>query len=230
MDKEQLWLKRRLGYISASELNDLCSKSGKVTKENISYVCRKRFQRKHGFTYPVSGYALDMGKIMEHDAVMWFRENYPELPIIYSQELNEIPFWTVDWAKFGASPDSFTGDESIVVEFKSLVGNSTAEFFDDDYTPYEDKRNFVLSEHGNQIIGQFLSNEKVKEIWLVKYIYQRDEVDEDVDNPLAPWRGLVFKFKREDFELNNMKQRIIYFDKLIDSTENPNLMQISYDK
>lgn len=225
MDKEQHWLKRRLGYISASELNNLCSKSGKVTKENISYIRRKRFQRKHGFTYPVSGYALDMGKIMEHDAVLWFRENYPEVPIIYSQELSEIPFWTVDWAKFGASPDCFTEDQGIVVEIKNLVGNSTAEFFDDDYTPYETKKAFVIEEHGNQICGQFLSNEKVQEIWVVKYIYQRDEVDEDIDSPLAPWRGLVFKFRREDFDLDSTKQRIIKFDNFIDTDQDPNLFK-----
>ena len=225
MDKEQQWLKRRLGYISASELNNLCSKSGKVTKENISYIRRKRFQRKHGFTYPVSGYALDMGKIMEHDAVLWFRENYPEVPIIYSQELSEIPFWTVDWAKFGASPDCFTEDQSIVVEIKNLVGNNTAEFFDDTYTPYETKKAFVIEEHGNQICGQFLSNEKVQEIWVVKYIYQRDEVDEDIDSPLAPWRGLVFKFRREDFDLDSTKQRIIKFDNFIDTDQDPNLFK-----
>ena len=225
MDKEQIWLRKRSGYISASELNRLCSKSGKITEDNLSYIRRKRFERKHGFIYPQKGCPLDMGKIMEHDAVMWFRENYPDVPIIYSQELEEIPFWTVDWAKFGASPDSFTEDESIVIEFKSLVGNSTAEFFDDDYTPYEDKRDFVLSEHGNQIIGQFLSNDKVKEIWLAKYIYQRDEVDEDVDSPLAPWRGLVFKFKREDMILESTKQRIILFDQLIDSKQNPQLFK-----
>lgn len=226
MDKERIWLQKRLGYISASELNDIVSKSGKITKENATYIRRKRFQRKHGFSYPVNGYALDMGKIMEHDAVVWFRENYPEVPILYSQELSEIPFWTVDWAKFGASPDSFTEDERIVVEFKSLVGNSTAEFFDDDYTPYEDKRDFVLSEHGNQIAGQFLSNEKVEEIWLVKYIYQRDEVDEDTDSPLAPWRGLVFKFKRTDFDLSPLKSRIILFDNFIDSANNPNQLNL----
>lgn len=225
MDKEQHWLKRRLGYISASELNNLCSKSGKVTKENICYIRRKRFQRKHGFTYPVSGYALDMGKIMEHDAVLWFRENYPEVPIIYSQELSEIPFWTVDWAKFGASPDCFTEDQSIVVEIKNLVGNNTAEFFDDAYTPYETKKAFVIEEHGNQICGQFLSNEKVQEIWVVKYIYQRDEVDEDIDSPLAPWRGLVFKFRREDFDLDSTKQRIIKFDNFIDTDQDPNLFK-----
>lgn len=225
MDKEQQWLKRRLGYISASELKNLCSKSGKVTKENISYIRRKRFQRKHGFTYPVSGYALDMGKIMEHDAVLWFRENYPEVPITYSQELSEIPFWTADWAKFGASPDCFTEDQSIVVEIKNLVGNSTAEFFDDTYTPYETKKAFVIEEHGDQICGQFLSNDKVREVWVVKYIYQRDEVDEDTDSPLAPWRGLVFKFRREDFELESTKQRIIKFDNFIDTDQDPNLFK-----
>ena len=225
MDKERIWKAKRLGCISASELGQLFSLSGKVTEDNLNYVRKKRFHRKHKFVLPVNGRALDIGKEMEHDAVEWLRENYPSLNIIYSQELEEIPFWTVDWAKFGASPDCFTDDESIVFEIKSCVGNDTVYFFDDEYTSEEDKRKQVWKEHGNQIVGQFLSNEKVKEIWLVKYIYQRDDVMEDVDSPLDPWRGKVFKFKREDFDLETMKDRIISFDKFIDSKDSPSMLK-----
>jgi hypothetical protein len=98
-------------------------------------------------------------------------------------------------------------------------------FFGDDYTTYEEKRAEVFKEHGNQIAGQFLSNDKVEEIWLVKYIYQRDDVMEDVDSPVEPWRGIVFKFKREDFDLEAMKDRIILFDKFIDSKDSPSMLK-----
>ena len=221
MDKERVWKAKRLGCISASELGELFSKSGKVTEGMMGYVSEKRFHRKHKFVLPVTGRALDIGKEMEHDAVEWLRANYPSLDIVYSQELDEIPFWRVDWANYGASPDCYTRDERIVIEIKNCVGNSTVYFFDDDYRSEEDKRNDVWKEHGNQMAGQFLSNPKVEEIWLVKYIYQRDDIMEDLDSPLAPWRGKIFKFKREDFDLEATKDRIILFDKFIDSKENP---------
>lgn len=225
MDKEQVWKSKRLGCISASELNDLFSRSGKVTEANIDYIRKKRFHRKHKFELPINGRALEIGKEMEHDAVEWLRANYTSLDIVYSQELDEIPFWRVEWAKFGASPDCFTSDERIVFEIKNCVGNDTVYFFDDEYTSEEEKRVEVYKEHGNQIAGQFLSNPKVEEIWLVKYIYQRDDIMEDIDSPLEPWRGKVFKFKRDDFELDAMKDRIILFDNFIDSTDSPSVLK-----
>lgn len=225
MDKEQVWKSKRLGCISASELNDLFSRSGKVTETNIDYIRKKRFHRKHKFELPINGRALEIGKEMEHDAVEWLRANYTSLDIVYSQELDEIPFWRVEWAKFGASPDCFTSDERIVFEIKNCVGNDTVYFFDDEYTSEEEKRVEVYKEHGNQIAGQFLSNPKVEEIWLVKYIYQRDDIMEDIDSPLEPWRGKVFKFKRDDFELDAMKDRIILFDNFIDSTDSPSVLK-----
>ena len=159
MDKEQVWKAKRLGCISASELNDLFSRSGKVTEANMDYVRKKRFHRKHKFELPVTGRALEIGREMEHDAVEWVRANYPSLDLVYAQELDEIPFWRVDWANYGASPDCYTSDERIVVEIKNCVGNDTVYFFADECTDEAEKRNEVVKEHGNQIAGQFLSND-----------------------------------------------------------------------
>ena len=225
MDKERVWKSKRLGCISASELNDLFSRSGKVTEANMDYIRKKRFHRKHKFELPINGRALEIGREMEHDAVEWVRANYPSLDLVYAQDLPEIPFWKVDWANFGASPDCFTSDEAIVVEIKNCVGNDTVYFFDDEFTEDSEKREEVFKEHGNQLAGQFLSNDKVQEIWLVKYIYQRDDIMEDLDSPDAPWRGKVFKFKREDFDLDAMRERIILFDKFIDSKESPSKLK-----
>lgn len=216
-NREKEWRTKRLGVITASELDNLMSASGKVTDTNVSYVRRKRFERTRGFCYPVFGRALEIGREMEKYACAWYRENYPLHKIIYAQELPEIPFWGVDWARFGASPDAFSEDKTLVVEFKTLVGNSGIEFFTDERTSYEEKRSYVLKEHGAQIMGQFLSEPSVKEIHLVKYVPQSDDVDEDIDSPLAEWRGIVFIFKREDFDLASLRDRIIWFDKFIDS-------------
>lgn len=225
MDKEMVWKQKRLGVISASELGDIVSASGKIIDTNLDYVRRKRFERKHKFSLPVSARAFDIGHEQEPYAVKWFRANVPDVEIVYSQDCAEIPFWRADWGRFGASPDCFTPDESIVVEIKTVVGNTTAEYYDDDATPYEDKMASVRKEHGMQIAGQFLSNPKVREIWVLKYLHQRDEVDEDTDTPLAPWRGHLFKFKREEFDLEELKNRIVLFDLFIDSGLDPKVLK-----
>lgn len=217
MDKETAWKKERLGRITASELGDIFSASGKIIDGNIDYVRHKRFERLHKFTYPVSAKAFDIGHEQEPYAIRWFRHNHPELPIIYAQECPQIPIWVADFANFSASPDAFTEDESIVIEVKTVVSNGNAEFYADELTSYEDKLASVKKEHGMQLAGQFLANPKVQEIWVLKYIYQRDECDEDVTSPLAEWRGHIFKFKREDFDLVEVANRIKLFDLFIDS-------------
>ena len=223
MDKEQKWLQRRCGCISASMLSDIESKSGKITLGVQSAIRSKRFERKRGYSLPVSSREMEIGKEQEKYAVEWFRENHPEIPIIYAQELPEIPFWEVSWAKYGASPDAFSEDESVVVEFKTLVSNGKIEFFCDEHTPWIAKELAVWEEHSDQILGQFISNKKVETIILVKYIYQDDDIMKDNDSPNAPWRGLVFKFERKDYEasIKEMRQRIILFDAMIDNPINP---------
>lgn len=218
MDSKELrWFKERRGLITASELPSVCSLSGKITDDNISYIRRKRFERNHGFMYSISGRALDIGKEQEAYAVKWWRRNKREYPIQYAQECSEIPFWRASWAKFGASPDAFAFDRSYVLEIKTVVGNTAAEFFADPYTSYGEKKQVVMKEHGAQIAGQFLSEPRVERIFLLKYIYQRDEEGMDLDSPTSPWRGVVFEFERKDFDLEDIKNRIILFDLFIDS-------------
>ena len=167
---------------------------------------------------------MDIGNEQEPYVIDWVRANIPELKdIIYSKDLPEIPFWVADDCPVGASPDAFTEDERIVVEAKTLVGATASEFFDDQYTPMEEKKLAVWKDHGDQILGQFISNKKVETIILVKYIYQDDDIMKDNDSPNAPWRGLVFKFERKDYEasIKEMRQRIILFDAMIDNPINP---------
>ena len=223
MNKEEKWLKRRIGMITASELGQITSAKGGIIETNLSYIRAKRWERKHGFSHPVSARAMDIGNEQEPMAVEWCRANLGFPEIIYSKDLPEIPFWIATNCPVGASPDAFTPDERIVFEFKTLVGNTAIEFFGDDHTAYEEKKLAVWKDHGDQLLGQFLSNPAVEEIWLVKYIYQDDDIMADTDSPLAPWRGLVFKFRREDYGVSiaEMRDRIILFDKMIDAPINP---------
>lgn len=223
MDKEQKWLQKRLGMITASELGQITSASGKIIDGNLSYIRAKRWERKHGFTHPVSAHAMEIGNEQEPMIFQWAVENLGLGELIYSKDLPEIPFWIASDCPVGASPDAFTPDNKIVLELKTLVGATSIEFFGDDYTSYEEKKLSVWKDHGDQILGQFISNSAVEEIWLIKYIYQDDDIIKDTDSPLAPWRGLVFKFSRKDYEasIDEMRERIILFDKMIDAPINP---------
>lgn len=223
MDKESLWLKRRIGMITASELSNIMSASGKIIDGNLSYIRTKRWERNHGFSHPVSAKAMDIGNEQEPMIHQWAMENLGLDDLVYSKDLEEIPFWIAPDCPLGASPDAFTRDEKIVLEYKTLVGATAIEFFGDDYTSYEEKKIAVWKDHGDQLCGQFLSNPTVEQIWVIKYIYQDDDIMADTDSPLAPWRGLVFKFERSSYAntIEAIKNRILIFDKMIDAPINP---------
>ena len=222
MDKEQQWLQKRLGMITASELGQITSASGKIIDGNLSYIRSKRWERKHSFSHPVTARAMEIGNEQEPMIHQWAVENLG-LKLVYSKDLPEIPFWISPDCPVGASPDAFTPDERIVLEYKTLVGATAIEFFGDDYTAYEEKMLAVWKDHGDQLLGQFISKSSVEEIWLIKYIYQDDDILKDTDSPLAPWRGLIFKFERKDFiaSIQAMRERIILIDKMIDAPINP---------
>jgi hypothetical protein len=223
MNREEQWMRRRLGMITASELGQITSAKGGIIETNLSYIRAKRWERKHGFSHPVSARAMDIGNEQEPMIYEWCKANLGFSEIVYSKDLPEIPFWVAPDCPVGASLDAFVPSERLVFEFKTLVGNTAIEYFGDEYTPYEEKKLAVWKDHGDQLLGQFLSNPNVEGIWLIKYIYQDDDILEDTDSPLAPWRGLVFKFRREDYSesIAAMRDRIILFDKMIDAPINP---------
>lgn len=229
MDKEFEWKRKRCGMITASELGDIVSASNKIIDTNLSYIRKKRWERKHAFSHPVSAKAMDVGNEQEPYIIDWCRKNlFPDGELIYSKDLSEIPFWIAPDCPLGASPDAYTPSERLVVEAKTLVGATGIEFFGDEYTSYEEKKLSVWKEHGPQLLGQFLSNPKVEEIWLVKYIFQDDNIMADTDSPNAPWRGIVFKFARKDYveSIKAMKERIRLFDAMIDAKINPSEFKV----
>lgn len=223
MNPTEVWLKKRLGMITASELGQITSASGKIIDGNLSYIRAKRWERKHGFTHSISARAMDIGNEQEPYAFLWCEKNLGLDNLVYSKNRIEIPFWVSPDCPMGASPDAYTEDESIVVELKTLVGASTIEFFDDEYTSHEEKKAAVWKDHGDQLLGQFLSNPKVKEIWLVKYVYQDDDIVADTDAIDARWRGHVYQFSREDYKdsIEEMRDRIRLIDAMIEAPISP---------
>lgn len=227
MDKQTIWLQKRVGMITASELGDITSASGRIIDGTVSYIRRKRFERVHGYALPVSSRAMEIGSETEPMIFEWLKANCVEGEnpdsLIYSQALKEIPFWIAPDCPLGASPDAYTEDESVVYEFKTLVGNETTEFFMDKYTSYEEKKARVWKEHGDQILGQWLSRPAVQKTIVIKYAPQLDDVWNDRDSPLAPWRGQRFLFEREKYtgSIAYMKDRVCLIDAMIDAQINP---------
>lgn len=223
MTKEEQWLEKRLGMITASELGNITSASGRIIDGNISYIRSKRWERSHGFSHPVSSRQMDIGNEQEPYIYKWLCNYLNSDDVVYSKNLSEIPFWKAEDCPLGASPDAYTPDEKIVFEFKTLVGATSIEFFGDDYTSYEEKKKAVWKDHGDQICGLLLSNPEVDEVWLIKYIYCDDDILQDTDSPLALWRGLIFKFARKDFtaSLSALRDRIRLIDAMIDAPVNP---------
>lgn len=209
--------------ITASELGNITSASGKIIDGNISYIRAKRFERRHGFAHTVTSRPMEIGNQQEPMIVEWCRSHFDVDEILYSKDLPEIPFWIATDCPVGASPDAFTPDFKTVYECKTLVGATAIEFFADEFTPYEEKKLAVWKDHGDQLLGQFISNSAVERICLVKYIYQDDDILQDTDSPLASWRGIPFTFNRADYEgsILEMKNRIRIFDKMIDAPINP---------
>lgn len=226
MTKEEQWLKNRVGRITASELSDIMSQSGKIIDGNITYIRSKRWERTHGYALSVSARTMDIGNENEPLIFEWLKANIGAENVVYSKdpELGEIPFWVPEDAQyFGASPDAFTFEHDTVFEFKTLVGNETTFFYMDKYTPYEEKKARVFKEHGDQIIGLFMSNEKVQHVVVVKYAYQRDDISGDVDSPLAPWRGIMFTFERKDYSesIAYTRDRVALINAMIDAPADP---------
>lgn len=220
-------MKKRLGRITASELGSITSASGKIIDGVVSYIRSKRFERNHGYALPVSSHTMDVGNETEPTIFEWLKANCPDgidpSALVYSKNEPEIPFWVSEACPMGASPDCFTKDGATVFEFKTLVGNEATEFFCDPHTSYEEKMFRVVKEHMEQLLGLFLSNPDVERIYLIKYTPQRDDIMADIDDPLVPWRGIVFKFDRAAYKesIEEMRQRIILINAMIDAPINP---------
>lgn len=226
ISKEERWLKNRVGRITASELGEITSASGKIIDTNIVYIRAKRWERNHGYALPVSSRTMEIGNETEPMIFEWTKANldYPDLVYSKDDELGDIPIWIPEDAPyFGASPDAFTVTQETVFEFKTLVGNETTFFYMDEYTPFVEKKARVLKEHGEQIFGLFISNPTVKRVILVKYAPQRDDIMDDRDSPLAPWRGVAFIFERKDYtvSIEEMRQRVILINAMIDAPVDP---------
>lgn len=220
------WLMKRAGYISASRLDDLMTKGR--TKEKmwgdsaIAYLYKIEYERMMGTPgLYKDAPALSFGRENEPYAVEWLRQNVNPDIRYYEEDFEEKPFVTVNWARFGCTLDTDIPNENgnplEIYEIKCTYSESSTYTYFSPSRPYEKKRLEALREHRCQIAGQFLACPTCNVIHILKYNPQRDDTDWDVMDTVAPRRGIIFDFTREEMGafLEEVKDRIIKADEYL---------------
>lgn len=197
--KQENWLRRKIGVISASELHLLMSKSGKWTKENLSLLYKIQRQRFLKEPAPqINARNFELGHEHEPYAIKWLEKNYG-WSIQYASDMDEIPFIINDYG-LGASPDAYRVGVSPmeIIEIKTVVGATELNWLFSPTVPFDKKRVHVYELHKDQIAGLLNTHPYVNNVYLVKYDPQLDENDFDLRDAMHIDRGLVFSFTREE--------------------------------
>ena len=231
--KEEKWLKERIGFISASEVDKLMSKSGKWTQGNITYlykIQRQRFLKEPA--PPVFSRIMQIGTENEPYAVEWMRVNMGWTVVHCDKDLSEKVFVKTDWG-LGSSPDAYLSNSikrtelgniicltiEALIEIKCVVGEEATNYYFSPTVPFEKKRLRAFDEHRDQMAAQLLTHPSVNTIYLMKYDPQDDENPWDLRPVLDESRGLLFKFSRDEFGsyLDEMKERVTFANDYLNS-------------
>ena len=231
--KEEKWLKERIGFISASEVDKLMSKSGKWTQGNITYlykIQRQRFLKEPA--PPVFSKIMQIGTENEPYAVEWIRANMEWIVVHCDKDLPEKVFIKTEWG-LGSSPDAYLVEDAFsdnlghiiaakikaLIEIKCVVGEETTNYYFSPTVPFEKKRLRAFDEHRDQMAAQLLTHPFVNTIYLMKYDPQDDENPWDLRPVLDESRGLLFEFSRDEFGsyLDEMKERVTFANDYLNS-------------
>lgn len=243
MVEDNKWLASRIGMFSASGIADLMTKGRAKDKawgdSAITYLYKVEFdrmmkQRVKDYTgYHSDSPAMRFGRENEIWAVEWLRQNvnrdikYYETDFHDSEGKHIKPFLTVEWAAFGATPDTALVDENDdpleIWEIKCCFSESQIYRYFSPTRDYEKKKADAAKEHLDQVCGQFLACPKCDTIHILKYNPQRDtdDCDWDIEDIADPSRGILFDFHRAELldYLDEVKERIIFADMHLDSGE-----------
>ena len=222
-EKELNWFRKRVGVITASEVDKLFSASGKWIEGNITYLYQKQYERTYNEPLcPKSARSLTLGTENEPYAIEWMRSQHPEWIIKHcSKDFDEIVFVKNDWG-LGGSPDGFIFEEDILtklIEIKCVVGDKQICRYFSNTLPYEKKRIEALEEHKYQLYAQFLLFPEVEEIILLKYRPQFDENPFDMLDVLDESRGIEFIYTRKEMRdmLQVVEDRVRFADEYLKS-------------
>ena len=232
--KEEKWLKDRIGFISASEVDKLMSKSGKWTQGNITYLYKIQRQRYlQEPAPPVFSKIMQVGTDNEPYAVEWIRRNMGWTVVHCDKDLSEKVFVKTDWG-LGSSPDAYLVEKIVkdemgitvlftnieaLIEIKCVVGEETTNYYFSPTVPFEKKRLRAFDEHRDQMAAQLLTHPSISTIYLMKYDPQDDENPWDLRPVLDESRGLLFEFSRKEFGsyLDEMKERVTFANDYLNS-------------
>lgn len=239
---ESRWRKARVGCFSASSLHRLMSSSGKFTKGNVAYLMEVQRERDLGRPLrQVDAKPLSWGRENEPYAIDWLRENSTWDITYYEEDMDKADAFFKKSEFYGCTPDAFfnvrdidkitfdTGEstksvqqralshEFGLIEIKCIYGQAEENYIFSTSEPYEDKKAYVRSEHGDQIAGQFLCFSDINVIYLLKYLPQFDDDEFDVLSPADPSRGVLFRFERDEFDLEKYWDRIRFADEFLRS-------------
>lgn len=222
-NREKEWFKKRVGVITASEVDKLFSASGKWIEGNITYLYQKQYERTFNEPLcPKFARSLTLGTENEPYAVEWMRSQHPEWDIKHcSKDFDEIFFVKNDWG-LGGSPDCFVFEEDILtklIEVKCVVGDKAICRYFSPTLPYDKKRIEAFDEHKYQILAQFLLFRYIDEIILLKYRPQFDDNPFDVRPVLDESRGIEFIFTRQEMGdmLQKVEDRVRFADEYLNS-------------
>jgi len=250
--KEIDWHIAKAGYFSASRIKNLMSKSGKFTEGNIDYLYEIQQQRTTKEPEPpIFAKPMQLGIENEPYAIEWVRENTPHRVLHCDKDFRDKIFEKTDYG-FGASPDAFIvpaetefdkddsgllyydshviDNISALLEVKCVVGRKECNWYYSPTVPFEKKRAGAFGEHREQMAAQLLCYPMVNNIYLLKYRPQIDDNPWDTTDVLAPERGLLFEFTREEFGtyLDEIKERIVFSDNYLKEGLDPDLINDYY--
>lgn len=232
-NREQEWFKKRIGVITASEVDKLFSASGKWIDGNITYLYQKQYER--AFNEPLcpkSARSLTLGTENEPYAIAWMRDKHPDWIIKHcSVDYDEIVFVKNDWG-LGGSPDGFIfineekESPDKLLETKCVVGDKQICRYFSPTLPYDKKRIEAFEEHKYQLYAQFILFPSVNEIILLKYRPQFDDNPFDLLPVLDESRGIEFVFTREEMGvmLQVVEDRVRFADEYLKSGKDLELL------
>ena len=179
---------------------------GEVAKSYIRELIREKKRNKP--TFHRDNFNFDWGHKQEPMAIAWLRQNTMLDVMSCTEDFSEIVF-NVCACGLGDSPDFYVGED--VGEIKCPVTEAKFEAMLE-----MDKWQIAEEYSVLQLAGHFIGKPDAKKLYLLIYDGQNDDDEMDVLSPLAPERGILVEFTREELEDKILKIEvkvgfIVYF-------------------
>ena len=163
---------------------------GEVAKGYIRELIREKKRNKP--TFHRDNFNLDWGHKQEPMAIAWLRQNTMLDVKSCTEDFSEIVF-NICECGLGDSPDFYVGED--VGEIKCPTSEAKFEAMLE-----MDKWEIAEEYSPLQLAGHFIGKPDAKKLYLLVYDGQNDDDEMDILDPLAPERGILVEFTREEFE------------------------------